>query len=190
MCARRSTGSFSPENTMQAWMESTFRTASCGLSGNEWCNADPPVPDLPTLFLVKSRSAVSGTVQADIVLRSHHDVIDGMGTLHLFNNLFTHASRAYKEQSAYQLPTFDSEWHNLSPLFRVAAAIPLTLPLFRVYETYYLQHYLSGYSPFTVAWIGSIQAFAQFSATLISGPITDHFGPMVQPRYLLFTTSL
>lgn len=48
-----------------------------------------------------------------------------------------------------------------------------------VYETYYLQSYLQGYSPSTVAWIGSIQAFAQFSATLISGPITDRYGPSV-----------
>lgn len=50
---------------------------------------------------------------------------------------------------------------------------------FRVYETYYLQTFLSHYSPSTVAWIGSIQAFAQFSATLISGPITDRYGAMV-----------
>ncbi|POR33770.1 Riboflavin transporter MCH5 [Tolypocladium paradoxum] len=50
---------------------------------------------------------------------------------------------------------------------------------FRVYETYYLQTFLAGYSPSTVAWIGSIQAFAQFSATLISGPVTDRYGAMV-----------
>ncbi|KAK0708324.1 major facilitator superfamily domain-containing protein [Lasiosphaeris hirsuta] len=50
---------------------------------------------------------------------------------------------------------------------------------FGVYETYYLDTYLSDYSPSTVAWIGSIQAFAQFSATIISGPLTDRYGPMV-----------
>ncbi|KAI5457484.1 major facilitator superfamily domain-containing protein [Mariannaea sp. PMI_226] len=49
-----------------------------------------------------------------------------------------------------------------------------------VYETYYLHTYLSGYSPSSVAWIGSIQAFAQFSATLISGSVTDRYGPMVK----------
>lgn len=52
--------------------------------------------------------------------------------------------------------------------------------LFRVYETYYLQTFLSAYSPSDVAWIGSIQAFAQFSITLISGPITDRYGAMVR----------
>jgi MFS family permease len=48
-----------------------------------------------------------------------------------------------------------------------------------IYETYYLQTFLHGHSPSTVAWIGSIQAFAQFSATLASGPLTDRYGPMV-----------
>jgi MFS family permease len=54
------------------------------------------------------------------------------------------------------------------------------LLLSSVYETYYLRTYLSGYSPSTVAWIGAIQAFAQFSATLISGPIMDRYGAMVR----------
>ncbi|PVH80562.1 MFS general substrate transporter [Cadophora sp. DSE1049] len=50
---------------------------------------------------------------------------------------------------------------------------------FGVYETYYLQTFLQHRSPSAVAWIGSIQAFAQFSATLISGPVCDRYGPMV-----------
>ncbi|OIW27899.1 MFS general substrate transporter [Coniochaeta ligniaria NRRL 30616] len=49
---------------------------------------------------------------------------------------------------------------------------------FGVYETYYLE-ILPDHSPSTIAWIGSIQAFALFSATLISGPLTDRYGPMV-----------
>lgn len=50
-----------------------------------------------------------------------------------------------------------------------------------VYETYYLRTYLRDYSPSTVAWIGSIQAWVQLSATLISGPVSDRYGPMVSP---------
>ncbi|KAH8692312.1 major facilitator superfamily domain-containing protein [Talaromyces proteolyticus] len=50
---------------------------------------------------------------------------------------------------------------------------------FGIYETHYIQTYLSSYPQSTIAWIGSVQAFAQFSATLISGPITDRYGPMV-----------
>ena len=58
------------------------------------------------------------------------------------------------------------------------------ISLFRVYETYYLQTFLSDYSPSDVAWIGSIQAFAQFSAALISGPVADRYGAMVRFRTL------
>ncbi len=54
------------------------------------------------------------------------------------------------------------------------------ISLFRVYETYYLQTFLSDYSPSDVAWIGSIQAFMLFSAALISGPVTDRYGAMVR----------
>ncbi|GME26830.1 putative mfs monocarboxylate protein [Neofusicoccum parvum] len=50
---------------------------------------------------------------------------------------------------------------------------------FGVYEAYYLQTFLRDTSPSAVAWIGSIQACSQFSATVISGPITDRYGPSV-----------
>lgn len=49
-----------------------------------------------------------------------------------------------------------------------------------VYEAYYLQTFLRDTSPSAVAWIGSIQACSQFSATVISGPITDRYGPSVR----------
>lgn len=61
-----------------------------------------------------------------------------------------------------------------------------------MYETYYLETYLSSYSPSAVAWIGSIQAFAQFSATLVSGPLTDRYGPLVViwPMSLLLVVAM
>ncbi|TVY81816.1 Aspyridones efflux protein apdF [Lachnellula suecica] len=60
---------------------------------------------------------------------------------------------------------------------------------FGIYETYYLETFLKGTSPSTIAWIGSIQAFAQFSATLVSGPICDRYGPMVwrNPSFIFFS---
>ena len=48
-----------------------------------------------------------------------------------------------------------------------------------VYETYYLQNFLKDRSSADIAWIGSIQTFTQFSATLLVGPINDRYGPMV-----------
>lgn len=50
---------------------------------------------------------------------------------------------------------------------------------FGVYESYYLSGPLRDHSPSTVAWIGSIQIFFQFSSALISGPLVDILGPKV-----------
>lgn len=49
-----------------------------------------------------------------------------MGTLILFNNLFSLAADAY-EQTDYELPQFGEEWSNLSPPLRIAAGIPAAL---------------------------------------------------------------
>lgn len=110
-------------DALPLWLENTFQTVSNAASGAEWCNSDPPVPALPTLFLVKTPPS-PGRVHADLVLRSRHDILDGMGTLHMFDNLFARAAQAYAEQATYALPGFGHEWVNLSPPFRVAADIP------------------------------------------------------------------
>jgi hypothetical protein len=110
------------QDGLQSWLETTFVTVSDAVSGLEWCNSDPPVPRLPTLFLIWPSSRV-GLLQGDLVLRAHHDIIDGVGTLMVFDNLFTHAARAYKRGSDYPLPCFGIEYANLSPPFRVAAGL-------------------------------------------------------------------
>lgn len=48
-----------------------------------------------------------------------------------------------------------------------------------VYETYYHQEALRSYSPSTISWIGSTQLFFQFAAGIVTGPITDIWGPRV-----------
>lgn len=117
---------FTDHTSQQQWLESTFRVVPEKMSGLDWCNSDPPVPALPTLFLIKNAPSDGQSFSADLVLRSHHDIIDGMGTLLLFNNLLTNFAFAY-EQSASKLPQFGEEWSNLSPPLRVAAGIPTTL---------------------------------------------------------------
>ncbi|KAF7167567.1 hypothetical protein CNMCM5623_000873 [Aspergillus felis] len=111
------------QDSLQSWLEATFVTVSDVISGLEWCNSDPPVPKLPTLFLIWSSPRVKGLLQGDLVLRAHHDIIDGVGTLMLFDNFFTHAARAYERGPDYPLPCFGMEYANLSPPFRVAAAL-------------------------------------------------------------------
>ncbi|KAL5360627.1 hypothetical protein BJX96DRAFT_165301 [Aspergillus floccosus] len=117
---------FPEPSYIRDWTDETFKVISNGMTAIEWCNADPPVPKLPTLFLFKVPSD-DGAFHADLVLRAHHDIIDGMGTLILFENLFTHAAQAYTQHIGYRPPYFGSEWHNLSPPLRVAAAIPKSL---------------------------------------------------------------
>lgn len=109
------------DSSRQAWLNETFRIITTGQTGKEWCNADPPVPKLPTLFLI-TRVNPTGNYQADLVLRSQHDIVDGIGSLHLLNNLFRHAS-LFLEDPNSPLPPFGHEWDNLSPPLRVAADI-------------------------------------------------------------------
>lgn len=120
-----------PTMSQDTWVNKTFHVISTPLSGVEWCNSDPPVPKLPTVFLIvpssSEASEVDGKLRVDIVLRSHHNIIDGIGTLHLLNSLVSHAADAYQQSTEYQLPKFGEEWENLSPPLRVAESIPRVL---------------------------------------------------------------
>jgi len=111
-----------------AWLAETFKIVSTRQSCQDWCNSDPPVPKLPTLYLIKHPvSPVNAKFTADIVLRSHHDIIDGIGSLHMLNGLFKSACHLLHNQNGPLIPRFGNEWKNLSPPFRVAASIPVCL---------------------------------------------------------------
>jgi len=118
------------DSARQAWLESTFKTVSTGQTGKEWANSDPPAPKRATLFVVAPPSSDNSLVQRDLVLRSPHDIIDGIGTLQLLNNLMKHTADAYAQAEdgpLSNLPAFDgSEVSRLSPPYRVAANIPET----------------------------------------------------------------
>ncbi|KAF7712435.1 Trichothecene 15-O-acetyltransferase [Penicillium ucsense] len=112
--------------SQQEWLADTFRVVPGRMSGLDCCNEDPPVPTLPTLFLIRSPVSDDQRRCWDLVLRAHHDIIDGMGTLLLFHNLLRLAAEAY-EQSNYAPPQFGQEWTTLSPPLRTAAAIPAVI---------------------------------------------------------------
>lgn len=115
------------ESQQRHWLERTFCIISDGRTGHEWCNSDPPVPHQPTLFLLTPPSSEDKgrVLRRDLILRAHHDIIDGIGTLHLLNNLLAHAARVYAQSpSSYQPPSFGTEWQNLSPPLHRAANIP------------------------------------------------------------------
>ncbi len=82
-----------------AWLESTFVLVSTNQDGIEFANSDPPASKYPTLFVLSPPASVSPGnnefIRRDPVLRSPHDIIDGIGTLLLLNNYITHAARAF-----------------------------------------------------------------------------------------------
>ncbi|KAH6891530.1 hypothetical protein B0T10DRAFT_605776 [Thelonectria olida] len=82
-------------STEENWLSQTFKTV-VSEAGDDWLSHDPPVGKLPTLFLVQpstqdNRNSWNGAVY----LRSPHDVVDGVGVLHLLNRLFEHARESH-----------------------------------------------------------------------------------------------
>ncbi|KAK1774207.1 hypothetical protein QBC45DRAFT_425680 [Copromyces sp. CBS 386.78] len=114
----------------KAWLEKTFQViVTTNQEGEAWANSDPPAPHVATLFVVCPvfEKRDPSTIRRDLVLRSPHDIIDGIGTLHFLNSLVTKTAQAFREGDFFRsLPVFDgSEASNLSPPYRVAANIPL-----------------------------------------------------------------
>ncbi|KAF9769349.1 hypothetical protein IL306_013249 [Fusarium sp. DS 682] len=115
-----------------AWLEKTLVHITHGQTGNEWANSDPPAPKTPTMFVLhlptENTSDGSLMIRRDLVFRSPHDIIDGIGTLMMLDNFISLAAEAYEKGDVYEPPAFDgSEVSNLSPSYRVAAQIPQTL---------------------------------------------------------------
>ena len=107
-------------------MKDTFKVIKTDQTGLEWCNSDPPAPELPTLFIVASaRYNGEKAIRRDIVLRAPHEVIDGIGTLILLNNYLTRAAEAYAQPQDFKFVDLRKEHLNLTPPFRVIAAIPV-----------------------------------------------------------------
>ncbi|KAF5709536.1 hypothetical protein FMUND_10025 [Fusarium mundagurra] len=117
------------ESDKDDWLERTLVHISNGQTGNQWANSDPPAPKLPTMFVLhlpgERGDNGSVTIRRDLVFRSPHDIIDGIGTLMMLNNFISLASEAYDKGDTYEPPALNgSETSNLSPSYRIAAQIP------------------------------------------------------------------
>ncbi|KAK0390709.1 hypothetical protein NLU13_0212 [Sarocladium strictum] len=111
---------------LQEWLDRTVVDATGFETGADFANSRPPSPTSPTLFVVSTPSK-QGQLRRDIVLRSPHSIIDGIGTLLLLGNLVTYIRRAIEEDSSFAPPALDgSETQNLSPPYRSAAGLPAT----------------------------------------------------------------
>jgi hypothetical protein len=126
---------FCPESASaqsEEWLQATFVPIISSVPGLEWCNSDPIAPKFPTLFLITpplQDGEEARTLRLDLVIRSPHDVMDGIGTLQLLDNLLAHAAESFNESETWIPPSPGSECQNLSPPLRVAAAIPPILTL-------------------------------------------------------------
>jgi hypothetical protein len=114
--------------TLEAWLKETFCLVTTEQTSLDWCNSDPPVPRFSTMFVLKTSEALEDAaskriVRRDLVLRAPHNIIDGIGTLLLFDNFLKHVSMAYSSCKPFAAP-WGEEHKNLSPSFRVAAALP------------------------------------------------------------------
>jgi hypothetical protein len=117
----------SNKEEVDSWMRETFKKIEPGQFGLEFANSDPPVGRYATLYLVIAPSVQSpeaNEIRYDIVFRSSHDLIDGIGTLQLLNNLFLYAGLAFGSLGVEHEVVFGDEPRNLSPPFRIAAGIP------------------------------------------------------------------
>ncbi|KFA55944.1 hypothetical protein S40293_03986 [Stachybotrys chartarum IBT 40293] len=123
-----STGKFTKfyRSDEDGWLEKTLVPVSNGQTGVEFANSDPPVPKLPTLFVITPPASDDTTIRRDLVLRSHHDILDGIGTLMLFNNLVAHAAEALRLGDAFRVEEVDKAKieQRLSPSYRIAAEVP------------------------------------------------------------------
>lgn len=121
-------GKFVKEYRLSAsgWLEETFIRHSSSQSGVDFANSDPPAPPMPTLNVLAPPSEDASVVLRDLVFRSPHDIIDGIGTLLLFDNYVRLAAEAFEKGDSYEPPSLDDPAliKNLSPPFRVAANIP------------------------------------------------------------------
>ncbi|KAK0108590.1 hypothetical protein ONS95_003387 [Cadophora gregata] len=111
---------------VDTWMSETFKVVDHVQTGEAFANTDPPVGSYATLYIVTPPTCSQSEknfLRRDIIFRSHHDLVDGVGTLMLLNNFLQHASTAFG--AVTELPIeFGAEYRNLSPPLRVAAGIP------------------------------------------------------------------
>lgn len=109
------------------WLEETFKVIDKAQTGQEFANSDPPIGRFATLYLVTPRhDSHQSEMTKELVLHSPHDIIDGVGTLMLLDNLIRVASEAFSSLSSQSEVVFGDESKNLSPHLRVAGNIPPT----------------------------------------------------------------
>ena len=109
------------------WLSNTCQFVTTERTSLEWCNSDPPAPNLATLFIIRSPildEITEPKVRRSLVIRSPHDIMDGIGTLHILSALLRLTSEAFQLGARYITPAFGSEHTRLPPPLSIAASLP------------------------------------------------------------------
>ncbi|KAH8683641.1 hypothetical protein BGZ61DRAFT_456152 [Ilyonectria robusta] len=113
----------------QQRLASTLVTIESDMTGIEWLNDDPILFQRSTLFILRpSTTDIESNrhLKRTLLLRCPHEITDGIGILHLLQQLLAYAAKAYELEDAYMMPVFGNEARNLSPPLRTAASLPQT----------------------------------------------------------------
>lgn len=103
--------------TVSAWLCQTFKQVSPD-TNDDWFNLNPPVFKVATLFVVSPPSDQDDLVHRKVYLRCPHDLVDGIGILHLVHRFFELANESYQgvarnrrwdgNEAAYLSPPLDT----------------------------------------------------------------------------------
>lgn len=113
----------------QQRLASTLVMVESDMTGIEWLNDDPILFQRSTLFILRpstTETTGNGHLKRTLLLRCPHEITDGIGVLHLLQQLLAHVAKAYELDDAYVMPVFGNEAKNLSPPLRTAASLPQT----------------------------------------------------------------
>ncbi|KAL5320341.1 hypothetical protein ACEPPN_011142 [Leptodophora sp. 'Broadleaf-Isolate-01'] len=114
------------DQEVEVWMTETFKVVDNGQTGEAFANTDPSVGRYATLSLItppEIRVSSEQHLRREVLFRSHHDLVDGIGALTLLNNFLHHAATAFEAETKQSID-FGGEYRNLSPPLRIAAGIP------------------------------------------------------------------
>ncbi|KAI1806554.1 hypothetical protein F4811DRAFT_134511 [Daldinia bambusicola] len=119
---KRIYSAFKDKGEEERWLDSTFKVIEVDGDPLQWYNNTSAPFEISTLFLVKSKEKEK--YLDHIFLRCPHDITDGVGILHLLNNVFTHAALVYEQGTRYVLPAWGDEHEKLSPCIQLVTEIP------------------------------------------------------------------
>ncbi|KAI1463172.1 uncharacterized protein F4812DRAFT_447846 [Daldinia caldariorum] len=119
---RRIYPTFKDKGEEKGWLDWTFKVIDVDGDPLQWYNNTSAPFEISTLFLIRSKE--KGKYLDHVFLRCPHDITDGVGILHLLNNLFTHAALVYEQGTQYVLPAWGNEHENLSPCIQLVTGIP------------------------------------------------------------------